>query len=517
MTAIFAMLNLRNYRFHAEFNCGICVKMYFRTFFSQEKCEFLFKNSFNQNHVSGKNVPKSDSFEWLDSFALKFGLKGEKVTIIHEPLQFYRTLLEKCKSARRRITLASLYLGTGKLEQKLVETIKERLSETSGNSESLQVKVLLDYNRGLRGKENSCTVLSPLLTQYPFLCQVALYRTPVLNGYLGDLIPQRWNEVIGLQHMKIYLFDDSLLISGANLSNDYFTNRQDRYMLIEDCPHLADFYDGLVSCVSSCSHIVKFSEVKNTGNSGRNFHSKSLGKKLLQYYKNYKLKRDGDYVKEKQDKDIDTWIYPLIEAGQLGVHQDSKVTERLLKSVPSGSTFHLTTGYFNLTHQYTDAILNHSVANYQVLMAHPTANGFLNAGGIAGAIPTAYTYIARAFFSKVCEACGNGGRIGLWEYCRNGWTFHAKGLWYTPSNSKALPSLTLIGSPNFGYRSVERDLETQIALVTHNKGLQQRLAEERDRLYANSPEQLSAITFTQPERAVPLWVKCFVWFFRSYF
>jgi CDP-diacylglycerol--glycerol-3-phosphate 3-phosphatidyltransferase len=39
----------------------------------------------------------------------------------------------------------------------------------------------------------------------------------------------------------------------ANLSTDYFTNRQDRYVLIEDCGPLADFYDGLVSRVSEFS------------------------------------------------------------------------------------------------------------------------------------------------------------------------------------------------------------------------------------------------------------------------
>uniref|UniRef100_A0A1B0BLK9 CDP-diacylglycerol--glycerol-3-phosphate 3-phosphatidyltransferase n=1 Tax=Glossina palpalis gambiensis TaxID=67801 RepID=A0A1B0BLK9_9MUSC len=54
-------------------------------------------------------------------------------------------------------------------------------------------------------------------------------------------IPPRWNELLGLQYMKIYLCDDAVLISGANLSNDYFTNRQDRYILIED-KTLADLY-----------------------------------------------------------------------------------------------------------------------------------------------------------------------------------------------------------------------------------------------------------------------------------
>lgn len=40
-------------------------------------------------------------------------------------------------------------------------------------------------------------------------------------------------------------------------------------------------------------------------------------------------------------------------------------------------------------------------------------------------------------------------RIMLWEFVKPGWTYHAKGLWYTlPDQQK--PSLTLIGSPNFG-------------------------------------------------------------------
>ncbi|XP_046407372.1 CDP-diacylglycerol--glycerol-3-phosphate 3-phosphatidyltransferase, mitochondrial isoform X2 [Ischnura elegans] len=494
----------------------IYLKMYFRGIFSQERSGISSRNFMSQI-VNQRDSQKTDTFEWLDSLAMKFGLNGNKVTIIHEPSDFYQTLLDKCRSSRRRITLASLYLGTGSLERKLVEAIGDRLSESTKEEQPLKVKVLLDCNRGSRGKENSRTLLSPLVKLYPGYCQVALYRTPILNGVLGNIIPQRWNEVFGLQHMKIYLFDDSLIISGANLSNDYFTNRQDRYMLVEDCPQLADFYDGLVSCVSNFSYALKASESSANKDFAEVSHSMSPGKELLQFYRNYKVGRGQELAKEECDTSLDTWIYPLIEAGQLGVHQDSKVTEMLLKSVPHGSTFHLTTGYFNLTSKYSDAILQQSVANYHVLMAHPTANGFLNAKGIAGSIPAAYTLIARTFFHKVLESCGNNGRIGLWEYCRDGWTFHAKGLWFTPGTSSLLPSLTLIGSPNFGYRSVERDLETQIALITHNSGLQKRLAEERDRLYARAPEKVSEATFSLPGRYVPFWVRCFVWFFRSYF
>ena len=43
---------------------------------------------------------------------------------MYEPSEFYSTLLEKCKTANKRITLASLYLGTGKLETELVSSLK---------------------------------------------------------------------------------------------------------------------------------------------------------------------------------------------------------------------------------------------------------------------------------------------------------------------------------------------------------------------------------------------------------
>lgn len=50
------------------------------------------------------------------------------------------------------------------------------------------------------------------------------------------------------------------------------------------------------------------------------------------------------------------------------------------------------------------------------------------------------------------------------------------GLWYY-LRGQDRPCLTLIGSPNFGYRSVHRDLEAQIAIVTENEGLQAQLQE----------------------------------------
>jgi CDP-diacylglycerol--glycerol-3-phosphate 3-phosphatidyltransferase len=39
----------------------------------------------------------------------------------------------------------------------------------------------------------------------------------------------------------------------ANLSEQYFTNRQDRYMWITNAPLLANFYHQLILTIGSCS------------------------------------------------------------------------------------------------------------------------------------------------------------------------------------------------------------------------------------------------------------------------
>ena len=39
----------------------------------------------------------------------------------------------------------------------------------------------------------------------------------------------------------------------ANLSDNYFTNRQDRYVQFNNCPEICDFFSGLVKTVSRFS------------------------------------------------------------------------------------------------------------------------------------------------------------------------------------------------------------------------------------------------------------------------
>jgi len=83
------------------------------------------------------------------------------------------------------------------------------------NNPDLRVTLLIDYLRGTRPPlPNSASVLHSLVIKHPNRIQVALYHTPDLTGWKKKICPPRFNEGFGLMHMKVYIFDDHVMLSG---------------------------------------------------------------------------------------------------------------------------------------------------------------------------------------------------------------------------------------------------------------------------------------------------------------
>ncbi|XP_069511342.1 CDP-diacylglycerol--glycerol-3-phosphate 3-phosphatidyltransferase, mitochondrial [Ambystoma mexicanum] len=473
-------------------------------------------------------------FQWIGQLVPEFGISSSHVQVLSSPTEFYELLKAQIKAAKKRVVMASLYLGTGPMEQELVDSMHEVLvnSLQEGLASDLHISILLDFTRGSRGSQNSRTMLLPLLQNFPGRVRVSLFHTPSLRGLLRRLTPERFNETIGLQHIKVYLFDDNVILSGANLSDSYFTSRQDRYVFLRECHDVANFFTELVAAVGDVSlqlHPDDTVRVKDgmvhpyQGN--KEEYCKVANQRLMEVVNSARVRQQLLHHRQgfepegtplgdgKQRIEPDTWVYPLIQMKPFGIEIDELVTETLLTEAESGSRVSLTTGYFNLTKAYMDLVLG-TRAQYQILLASPEVNGFFGAKGLAGAIPAAYTHIEQQFYKEVCRL-GQQNRIQLQEFNRKDWTFHAKGLWlYHPGSSH--PCLTLIGSPNFGYRSIHRDLEAQIAIVTENKELQQQLHQEQSRLYSRA-QTVSSATFRQPRRYVKLWVKLVTPLIKNFF
>lgn len=90
---------------------------------------------------------------------------------------------------------------------------------------------------------------------------------------------------------------------------------------------------------------------------------------------NYQKDNESVTVENKSslrdNSEIDTWVYPLVQMGQLGINVDEYVTRSLLHSAERGDEILLASGYFNLTDHYMQVILMESQAKYNILMASP--------------------------------------------------------------------------------------------------------------------------------------------------
>ena len=88
------------------------------------------------------------------------------------------------------------------------------IDEALSNNDSLECNILLDCLRGNRGSPNSRTLLQELGDRHGNRFRLYMYHTPRLRGVLKKVVPERFNEVVGLQHTKINVFDDNVLLTG---------------------------------------------------------------------------------------------------------------------------------------------------------------------------------------------------------------------------------------------------------------------------------------------------------------
>jgi CDP-diacylglycerol--glycerol-3-phosphate 3-phosphatidyltransferase len=55
--------------------------------------------------------------------------------------------------------------------------------------------------------------------------RVGFYHNPDTGLLKGKSMNGPLREIFGVHHVKAYVFDDTTILSGANLSEDYFTDR----------------------------------------------------------------------------------------------------------------------------------------------------------------------------------------------------------------------------------------------------------------------------------------------------
>lgn len=355
----------------------------------------------------------------------------------------------------------------------------------------------------------------------------------------------------------------------ANLSDDYFTNRLDRYHLFSS-KELTDFYAAIHDAVCDLSyHLIPCDErpggfellsPHERGYPDPLWHTKrfkTYAKETLEPLIHKKARQKMFPVDFTEQK---TFVYPLAqfdillgaaknialmdyEFAQYTSTEKPAIT-KLLKNLAEDdrlhkSTWTFTAGYFNIDPDICSLLVASAPDASQVLTpgkkayddksctvvtASPWANGFYGSRGVSGMLPAAYTLLSRRFLRTVNSA-GKGDVIQLKEWRKgtvgepDGMTYHAKGLWVTlppqldgsgASVDDVGPSVTVVGSSNYTKRSYSLDLEVGAMILTGDEGLKKRLKKEVENLEADATVTTQD-TLARVDRRVGFRVRAALW------
>ena len=452
------------------------------------------------------------------------------------PSEFHSRLCELIRKANKRIQIASLYIGPAAGDRhNVVATSSDPVATMSKEADFLrtlhgkakdtnvQIQVLLDFNRSLRqvpvSSSSSCPIDKKDTTFITSAeaCLDAIFRptqpnpTPQHGVHLLSVLsetlqqPPKHNpllrplslknlsllrEIFGVFHMKVYIFDDTdLIISGANLSEEYFTDRIDRYFHVtrastgeksparsetssssstsnnEPTMHLIDFCSAVLqSLVDHAAVPYMGPEVGDSHELAASLLAKDQGRRQALLTSLQKLfltssKDACDPDSGDDDDDLVAYAVPTIQipkqffsncllsdrvllSGGEYCHED--VLGKLIyaaSTVPPGQSevpldLRFATAYMNPTSSLL-SLLQHFCSTGQrrvfFLTAGSLSHGFKPKTKYrAGNVQTpGVAWIPRVFDYIANQIEGRFPNVTILYYQRLNWTFHAKGMWLT--------------------------------------------------------------------------------------
>lgn len=142
------------------------------------------------------------------------------------------------------------------MEDFLVDELDKNLTR----NENLRVKILMDAYRGMRFTKpgsaylNSFSMVNRLkVRNINRDVDIGLWRNSKQGLWNTLFRLTQLNEMLGVHHVKLAIFDNSVILTGANMEEQYFLNRRDRYWIINDAEKFCDYLEDLVLTMLSNS------------------------------------------------------------------------------------------------------------------------------------------------------------------------------------------------------------------------------------------------------------------------
>ena len=346
-------------------------------------------------------------------------LQAEQVEFIYSLMTFKNEIIQLIRQAKTRIFVTALYWQNDEAGQEILDEIYRAKQDKP----ELEVKILIDWHRAQRnllGAEKSATNADWYCEQRQ---KYQLADDP--NLFFG--VPINTREVFGVLHIKGFVFDDTVLYSGASINNVYLQQnekyRYDRYQKITH-PQLAD------SMVAFIRDFLLNSDVVLPLDSVNRPKTKEIRQNIRHFRKNLAL--NGQYkLPSAVDFGNELTVTPLFGLGGTG-NVLNRTIEDLFQLVEEKLT--ICTPYFNFPRTLQQKIrqLLHKGKKIEIIVGDKVANDFYippeQPFKMAGALPYLYENNLRRFSKKFQREMEQGQLIiRTWKDGVN--TYHLKGVW----------------------------------------------------------------------------------------
>ncbi|WP_319782760.1 CDP-diacylglycerol--serine O-phosphatidyltransferase [Oceanisphaera sp. IT1-181] len=386
---------------------------------------------------------------------------ADQIQVLYSAQSFKQRLLELIAAAQQRIYLVALYLQDDAAGREILTA----LYEAKQANPALDICLFVDFHRaqrgliGHKGQGGNHKMYQEFADRYSQ--SINIYGVPV-----------KGREVLGVLHLKGFIFDDTLLYSGASLNDIYLHQQEryrfDRYHQLNDAALADTMIDYMTRLFMDNPAVPSLLEAHIP--SARQLRS------VLRQFKP-QMKRAQYQFTDEPRQTGQVSVTPLAGLGKRGNHLNRAI-RTLLRS--SEQQLFICTPYFNLPKPLAKDVrtLLKKGVTVTLVIGDKTANDFYispdepfrTIGGLPYLYETNLRRFARAHQTSIYQGKLN---IMLWSHERN--SYHLKGMFVDDD-------LAMITGNNLNPRAWGLDLENGLLLQDPERLLQPCFEEEKNNI-----------------------------------
>ncbi|AMC36061.1 CDP-diacylglycerol--serine O-phosphatidyltransferase [Janthinobacterium sp. B9-8] len=377
---------------------------------------------------------------------------------------FRQKLLDLISKAQTRIYITALYLQ----EDEAGAQILDALYAARARCPDLDIRVFVDWHRAQRG----------LIGAGAQAGNAAWYQRIRFDHELNVPIygvPVQTRELFGVLHLKGFIFDDTVVYSGASLNNVYLNvgdrYRYDRYQVIKNSA-LADSMVNFLQTEflnSSAVYRLDLDPIPSTKQISPDIRQLRQRLKVAQYATHH-----------AQDEVSGLGITPVV-----GVGKRNSLNRLIIKLLGAAKQHvQICTPYFNLPRTVIKEInrLLQKGVKVDIIVGEKKANDFYIPESepfkTIGALPYLYeTHLRR--FAKLHQLDIHRGQLNLMLWNDPGHSYHLKGIWVDDD-------YILLTGNNLNPRAFSLDLENALLIHDPKHELKEQLQQEKAEIAKNT-------------------------------